>query len=105
MTGQSDLLPELTMVQMLQRRAEQTPNATALRQKDYGIWQPISWQSYWARARDVAAGLLKLGLSDGGHVGILCENRCEWVIAQFGIGAAGGIAVGVYATSPAPEVA
>ncbi|WP_375592986.1 AMP-binding protein [Algihabitans albus] len=105
MTGQSDHLPELTMVQMLQRRAEQTPNATALRQKDYGIWQPISWQSYWARARDVAAGLLKLGLSDGGHVGILCENRCEWVIAQFGIGAAGGIAVGVYATSPVPEVA
>ncbi|WP_235830264.1 AMP-dependent synthetase/ligase [Algihabitans albus] len=101
----SELIPELTMVQMLQRRARQTPTATALRQKDYGIWQPISWRNYWERARDVAAGLLKLGLSDGGHVGILCENRCEWVIAQFGIGAAGGIAVGVYPTSPTPEVA
>ena len=66
MTGQSDLLPELTMVQMLQRRAEQTPNGTALRQKDYGIWQPISWHSYWARARDVAAGLLKLGCPTAG---------------------------------------
>jgi len=98
-------LPELTMPQMLRRRARETPAATALRQKDFGIWTPVSWETYWTRSRDVALGLLQLGLSDGGHVGILSENRMEWVLAQFGTGIAGGVAVGVYPTSPAPEVA
>lgn len=98
-------LPMLTQPQMLLKRAEETPDATALRQKDFGIWSPISWAGYWERARNVGLGLLELGLSDSGHVGILSENRAEWVLAQFGAGIAGGVAVGVYSTSPAPEVA
>lgn len=98
-------LPMLTMPQMLRRRAEETPDATALRQKDFGIWNPLSWRSYWERARNFGLGLLELGLSERGHVGILSENRAEWVLAQFGVGITGGVAVGVYPTSPSPEVA
>ncbi len=98
-------LPPLTLVQMLRRRAEQTPAGIALRQKDFGIWNPITWGDYYARSRAVALGLTALGLESGGHVGILSDNRIEWVLAQFGAGIAGGIAVGVYPTSPASEVA
>lgn len=110
MTGEDDAvpampdLPDLTMVQMLRKRALETPDAVALRQKDFGIWAPISWRSYWERARSVALGFIELGLSQGGHVAILSENRTEWVLAQFGAGIAGGVAVGVYSTSPASEV-
>ncbi|MBO0400783.1 AMP-binding protein, partial [Aeromonas veronii] len=42
---------------------------------------------------------------EGGHLGILSENRAEWVVAQLGAGMVGAVAVGVYATSPANEVA
>ncbi|MEW5421637.1 long-chain fatty acid--CoA ligase [Amorphus sp. 3PC139-8] len=98
-------LPDLTMVQMLRRRAQETPDRIALYQKDFGIWNPITWAGYWERSRAFALGLQAHGLSDGGHVGILSENRVEWVLAQFGAGAAGAVAVGVYPTSPAPEVA
>ena len=98
-------IPELTLPQMLRANAEAAPQARAIRQKDFGIWQVTDWQGYYTRACDVAHGLRELGLGQGGHVAILSENRIEWVLTQLGAGCAGAIAVGVYPTSPAPEVA
>lgn len=98
-------LPRLTLPQMLREQAKQHPGRIAIRQKDFGIWQGISWDDYYRRAGHVGLGLRALGLSAGGHVGVLAENRIEWVLTQMGCGLVGGIAVGVYPTSPAPEVA
>jgi len=95
----------LTLPQMLQRQAQQRPQAVALRQKEFGIWQPITWSDYFARAGHVGLGLKALGLSDGGHVGVLSENRLEWVLSQMGAGLVGAVTVGVYPTSPSNEVA
>lgn len=97
-------LPELTMPQMLARNAEALGPLTAIRQKEYGIWNPTSWRDYHARSCDVAHGLRALGIAPGGHVAILSENRIEWVLAQMGAGLAGAVTVGVYSTSPANEV-
>ncbi len=98
-------LPPLTLPQMLREQARRNPARTAIRQKDFGIWQAISWESYYRRASHVGLGLRALGLSPGGHVGVLAENRIEWVLTQMGAGLVGGVTVGVYPTSPAPEVA
>ncbi|WP_152207988.1 AMP-dependent synthetase/ligase [Marinobacter changyiensis] len=98
-------IPDLTLTQMLRAHAKARPEALALRQKDFGIWQAYSWQDYYARARHFGLGLRALGLQQGGHVAIISENRVEWVIAQMGIGIVGGICVGVYPTSPWREVA
>ena len=38
-------------------------------------------------------------------MGVISENRIEWVLAQMGAGLIGAITVGVYPTSPTPEVA
>lgn len=96
--------PAYTLPQMLRANAETRPHAPAIRQKDYGIWQVTDWQGYYERACDLAYGLRALGLPEGGHLAILSENRIEWVLAQLGAGCAGAITVGVYSTSPAPEV-
>ncbi len=98
-------LPNLTLPQMLRENARTMPERIALRQKDFGIWLPISWADYDRRARHFGLGLRALGLAEGGHVGILSENRAEWVIAQLGAGMVNAVAIGVYATSPANEVA
>jgi long-chain acyl-CoA synthetase len=98
-------LPELTLPQMLREHARQRPNDLALRQKDFGIWQPISWADYYRRACHFGLGLKALGIQPGGHVAILSENRAEWVIGQMGIGIIQAICVGVYPTSPWSEVA
>lgn len=98
-------LPELSLPQMLREHARQRPGELALRQKDFGIWQAIDWQTFYRRAWQFGLGLKALGLEPGGHVAILSENRVEWVIAQMGIGMVRGICVGVYPTSPWNEVA
>ena len=98
-------LPELTLPQMLHERARNMPERVALRQKDFGIWKPLTWAGYHRRASHFALGLQALGLEYGGHVGVLSENRTEWVLAQMGAGLLGAITVGVYPTSPATEVA
>lgn len=98
-------LPELTLPQMLAERARSDAQRVAIRQKDFGIWKPTSWTRYHERASHFGLGLAQLGLPPGGHMGVISENRIEWVLAQMGAGLIGAITVGVYPTSPTPEVA
>ncbi|MCX7141792.1 MAG: AMP-binding protein [Proteobacteria bacterium] len=90
---------------MLREQARARPGRIAVRQKDFGIWNPISWETYYRRASHFGLGLRALGLPAAGHVGVISENRLEWVLAQLGTGLVGGVTVGVYSTSPTPEVA
>ena len=77
----------------------------ALRRKDFGIWNRVSWTEYGNRVREVAAGLLSLGLEPGDRVAILGDNRPEWLICHLGTMTAGGATCGVYPTSAAEQVA
>ncbi len=94
----------VSTVQMLSDHAQQRPDAVAMRQKEYGIWNEITWSGLEEIMHACAAGLIELGMEPLDHVGILSENRAEWVQAQFGIGAAGGVVTGMYPTSPAAEI-
>lgn len=97
-------LPERTLPQQLRELAKSQPTRVAIRQKDYGIWKPVTWASYFQRASHFGLGLKALGLPAGGHVGVIAENRLEWVLAQMGCGLVGAVTVGVYPTSPTAEV-
>ena len=101
----SEKFPEFTLPQMLRENARRSPDRVAIRQKEFGIWNPSTWQRYYQRACHVGLGFRALGLDEGGHVAILSENRIEWVLAQLGTNIVDGIAVGVYPTSPSNEVA
>ncbi|MBE0550203.1 MAG: AMP-binding protein [Rubrivivax sp.] len=94
----------LTLPQQLRHWAQARPDAVALRQKEFGIWAPVTWAGYERAARHFGLGLVKLGLPDGGHCAIVSENRQEWVFAQLGCGLVGAVTVGIYPTSPAVEV-
>lgn len=98
-------LPELTLPQMLRERARTDAQRIAIRQKDFGIWKPFTWAQYHQRASHFGLGLRALGLPAGGPVGVISENRIEWVLAQMGAGLVGAVTVGVYPTSPTNEVA
>ncbi|GAB4272081.1 MAG: AMP-dependent synthetase/ligase [Deferrisomatales bacterium] len=93
-----------TLVGLLLERAAAHPDRVALREKEFGIWQRVTWADYLGHVRRTALGLARLGVAPGDNVAILSENRREWLYAQLGAIAAGGRAVGVYPTSPAPEV-
>lgn len=76
----------------------------ALRYKDLGLWQEFTWRDYASHARAFALGLVAMGLQPGEKVAILSNNRPEWLYAEVGTLAVGGIAVGVYQDAVAREV-
>jgi long-chain acyl-CoA synthetase len=90
----------ITIPQLLRHRAAMQGDALALREKDYGIWNPYSWNHYYRTARSVALGLLALGIKPGDRVAIAGENTPEWFYADLGIQMIGAIAVGIYPTNP-----
>ena len=98
-------LADKTLPQMLREQAQRQGGRVAIRQKDFGIWKPLTWAGYLQRASDFGLGLTTLGVGRGGHVGVISENRVEWVLAQMGAGLIGAVTVGVYPTSPSNEVA
>ena len=104
MTAATDEPNNLPLPQQLLYWARTRPTAVALRQKQFGVWKPISWAAYAQQSRWFGLGLLGLGLQPGQSVAVLGENCKEWVFAQFGIALVGGVTAGVYPTSPAPEV-
>jgi len=88
---QADTYPKL-----LRLNAREHGEAIALREKDLGLWRPFTWNDYQARVRDFALGLLELGLKRGEVVGIIGDNRPDWVAAEIATHAIGGLSLGLY---------
>ncbi|HEX2154009.1 MAG TPA: AMP-binding protein [Acidimicrobiia bacterium] len=84
--------------------AESNPTGVAMREKDYGIWQEITWSELWEKVRLAAHALLAIGVEPGDRVSIHSEDRPEWIILDFATVAVRGITVGLYPTNPASEV-
>ena len=93
-----------TIATMVREWAERTPKRVAMREKDFGIWQEITWAEFWDRVLDAAHGLLALGVGKGDRVSIHSEDRPEWVILDIATVAVRAITVGLYPTNPAAEV-
>ena len=72
-----------TSVQVIAEHAQRTPDKTAIRQKRYGVWNEITWKRLDEIVKELAAGMIELGLKPGDKIGILSENRQEWVLTQF----------------------
>jgi long-chain acyl-CoA synthetase len=94
-----------TLPGRLALRARMHPTRPALRHKHLGIWEEITWAEYLAHVAAVARALWEHGIRPGDHVAILSDNRPEWLYADLAAQALGARSVGVYQTSPAPDVA
>ena len=77
----------------------------AYREKDLGIWQEVTWEGAFERVRAFSLGLVSLGLEKGDRVGIIGDNRPEWLIAELAAQAVGAVPVGLYQDSVASELA
>lgn len=65
----------------------------ALRYKRHGLYHDLSWESYRQGSLACAAALVAAGVQPGDRVGLISENRLEWLIADLGIAAAGAVNV------------
>ena len=100
MESQANTLPKLLMQQ-----AEKLRERVALRRKNFGIWDEISWKEYARRARWVGCGLLKWGIGREECVALISENRPKWLYVDLGVQAIGAITAAIYVTSAPEQVA
>src|SRR3712207_3868492 len=75
----------------------------ALKYKDGDEWAELSYEELGRAAREVAAGLIDLGIEAGDRVAIFSETRMEWTVADLGAILAGAVVVPIYQTSSAEE--
>ena len=93
-----------TFPQLLLERAREFGDATALREKDYGIWRAVSWNEYLRHARYFCQGLVSLGLTPDDTVAIIGDNRPEWIYAELAAQAAGAKSIGIYQDAVVKEM-
>lgn len=93
-----------TLPKLLARNAREHPNDIALREKHLGIWRSFTWKDYAARAAGFALGLNALGVARGEVVGLIGDNRPDWVMGEVASHALGCRSLGIYRDSMEEEV-
>jgi long-chain acyl-CoA synthetase len=85
---------EDTVVKVIRGVAERQPDRPALMHKDAsGAWMTITCRELASLGERFGAGLLGLGVKRGDHVGLISDNRKEWIIADQGILGIGAVDV------------
>jgi long-chain acyl-CoA synthetase len=77
----------------------------ALRYRGYGTFHDVTWAAYRENARACAAALVEAGVMPGDRIGLLAENRVEWLLADMGIMTAGAVNVPAHSGIPAGPAA
>ncbi|MGR4870514.1 AMP-dependent synthetase/ligase [Variovorax sp. LARHSF232] len=75
-----------------------------MRQKELGIWRSWTWRQTADAVREIAGGLLALGLAPGDCASILSNTVVEWVLADVAVLSCGGVSNGIYPTDAASQV-
>ncbi len=83
--------------------AKRGPNVW-LRQKELGIWKAWTWNQTATAVREIAGGLMALGLQPGQCTSILSNTNIEWVLCDLASLACGGVSNGIYPTDAAVQV-
>jgi long-chain acyl-CoA synthetase len=98
------MMLEKTLIGLIVKNTIEMPDDVAMREKRYGVWKPMTWHEFKANVQRFALGLRALGFEVGNNLAIIGDNKPEWIIAEFGCMAAGGIPTGAYADSLADEM-
>jgi long-chain acyl-CoA synthetase len=97
--GAADTVPAVFWRGVTERAKE-----VVLRQKDFGIWQSLTWTEFGAITREVGMGLISLGFEPGECASVLSNTNREWLYADLGILGAGGVSNGIYPTDAPAQV-
>ncbi len=94
-----------TFPKLLAHNAANWPDEIALREKEFGIWNAFTWADYHSAVKRFALGMHQLGITHGDAVGIIGDNRPEWVQAEVASHALRAMIFGIYQDSLNEEVA
>ncbi|HWH44252.1 MAG TPA: long-chain fatty acid--CoA ligase [Thermoleophilaceae bacterium] len=92
-----------TMADMVVLAAEKHADRVAIKHKVGDEWRDVTYAEACTAAKEIALGLIDLGIQPGEKVSILSHTRPEWTYADFGIMTAGATQVSIYQTNSPQE--
>jgi long-chain acyl-CoA synthetase len=92
-----------TFPQLLFKHASERPDAAAMREKEYGIWQTLTWSVMADMVEKMAAGLHQAGLQRNEHVVVVGSNRPRLYAGMLAAQSLGAIPIPLYQDAVAAE--
>jgi long-chain acyl-CoA synthetase len=101
----TEITEDLTIPKLFRESAARYgKDKVAMREKEFGVWLPITWHDYLENVKYLALGLISLGLKDGDKVAMIGDNRPEGLWAEMATLCARGVAVWLFQESLVEEV-
>ncbi|MEP6740253.1 MAG: AMP-binding protein [Caldimonas sp.] len=94
---------QTTFPRLMLDHAARRPDAAALREKEFGIWQTLTWSALASLVQTMAGGLAEAGLKRGQHLVVVGENRPRLYAAMLAAQSLGAIPVPLYQDAAAAE--
>ncbi len=102
--GEQQVDPKDNTLSRLVARGEADPDGVALSYRVGDHFEPISAGEMLGIVKELAAGLLALGVQKRDRVAVYCSTRYEFTLFDYAIWAAGAVTVTIYDTSSAEQV-
>jgi long-chain acyl-CoA synthetase len=100
-----EITKELTIPKLFFQQAQAFgDDRVAMREKEFGIWCPITWKQYFEEVKYLTLGLVSLGLEEGDKVAMIGDNRPEGLWAEMAALCARGVGVWLFQDSLIDEV-
>ena len=93
-----------TLPKILRHRSVSMPDTVAIRDKDLGIWNEITWKQYNNNVSYLALALSKRGFKTGDVIGLIGDNKPSWLYFELAAQAVGGMSLGIYRDTLDEEV-
>jgi long-chain acyl-CoA synthetase len=93
-----------SLPQLFLERAAERPDSVALRYKDFGLYQEVTWRKYREEVEAFALGLMSLGVKPRDRIAIMGDPCFEYFVADIAGLAISAITYGIYTTCSANEV-
>ena len=100
-----EITKDLTIPKLfLQSAKKYWDKKVAMREKEFGIWVPITWKEYYENVKRIALGMVGLGLEREDKVAMIGDNRPEALWTEMAAMCVGGVGVWLFQDSLIDEV-
>jgi len=94
-----------SMLTLIHQSTERQPEHLALRWKEDGVYQSMSYGELWTQIQSAAHALQEIGVRPTSKVAILANNCPQWTVSDLAIMACGAVTVPIYPTVTPQQVA
>ena len=94
---------QTTFPRLMLQHAVERPQSPALREKEFGIWQTVTWGALAQLVRELTGGLAAAGLTRDQHVVVVGSNRPRLYATMLAVQSLGAVPIPLYQDAAGAE--